>query len=309
MEEQEFRSGKCPQCGHALKIPAELTKFSCMYCGARLTQDELVTQEQPLPVDEAASAAFDDAVSQLAGCVTNWRGYQKKITRNEFVSAFSAYEAGCSPVVQLLNTAVCAAGGDQTALLSQAAERMLEELAASWKENAKDRHLPDDDKIIVAIFFVPLVRKLSLPVSEEFVTILQQRWVARYPKSPFYLGDYDSIANGFRKKFLGICFITTAVCQAEGKPDDCEELTAFRAFRDGYLRACPDGPALIDEYYNIAPGIVRCIDLCSDASASYAAIREKYLAPCYDDIQHGRLERCKARYVQMVRDLERQYLS
>ena len=74
MEEQEFRSGKCPQCGHALKIPAELTKFSCMYCGARLTQDELVTQEQPLPVDEAASAAFDDAVSQLAGCVTNWRG-------------------------------------------------------------------------------------------------------------------------------------------------------------------------------------------------------------------------------------------
>ena len=43
MEEQEFRSGKCPQCGHALKIPAELTKFSCMYCGARLTQDELVT--------------------------------------------------------------------------------------------------------------------------------------------------------------------------------------------------------------------------------------------------------------------------
>ena len=41
MEEQEFRSGKCPQCGHALKVPAELTKFSCMYCGTRLTMEEL----------------------------------------------------------------------------------------------------------------------------------------------------------------------------------------------------------------------------------------------------------------------------
>ncbi|MCI5993303.1 MAG: hypothetical protein MRZ24_04635 [Clostridiales bacterium] len=308
MEQQEFRSGSCPQCGHALKVPAELEKFSCMYCGARLTQPELVTQ-QPLAADEAAVAAYDDAAAQLAGCVTNWRGYQKRITRNDFVAAFSEYEAGCSQVVELLNTGVCAGNAERTALLTQAASRMLDDLAASWKQNARNRHQLEDDKIVVAIFFVPLVRKLQLPISEEFVDILQKQWVARYPKSPFYLGDYDSIANGFRKKFLGLCFITTAVCQAEGKPDDCEELTAFRAFRDGYLRSCPDGPALIDEYYNIAPGIVRCIDLCTDAPASYAAIRETYLAPCYDDIQNGRLERCKQRYTRMVRDLEQQYLS
>lgn len=75
----------------------------------------------------------------------------------------------------------------------------------------------DDEKIILAIFFVPMVRKLQLPVSEEFVTLLQKKWVERYPKSPFYLGDYDSISGGFRKKFLGLCFITTAVCQELGK--------------------------------------------------------------------------------------------
>lgn len=308
MEKQEFRSGKCPQCAHDLKVPAELEKFSCMYCGARLTQDELVTDAQPASVDAAAAEAFDDAIAQLAGCVTNWRGYQRKITRNDFVSAFSEYEAGCAAVIELMNTGVCASGGERAALLTQAAARMLDDLEQSWQENAKNRHQRDDDKIVVAIFFVPLVRKLRLPVSEEFAAALQQQWVARYPKSPFYLGDYDSIANGFRKKFLGLCFITTAVCQAEGKGDDCEELTAFRAFRDGYLRDCPDGDALIDEYYNIAPGIVRCINLCSDAEASYAAIREAYLAPCYDDIQNGRLDSCKQRYVRMVRELEKQYL-
>lgn len=306
---QEFRSGKCPQCAHDLKVPAELTKFSCMYCGARLTQDELVTDDlPPAQAREAAAEAFDDAIAQLAGCVTNYRGYQKKITRNDFVSTFAEYEAGCAAVIELLNTGVCASGGERAAMLAQAAGRMLDDLEQAWRDDAKNRHLRDDDKIIVAIFFVPLVRKLALPVSEEFAAALQSQWVARYPKSPFYLGDYDSIANGFRKKFLGLCFITTAVCQAEGKSDDCEELTAFRAFRDGYLRAQPDGPALIDEYYNIAPGIVRCINLCSDAEASYAAIRAQYLAPCYDDIQNGNLARCKQRYVRMVRELEQKYL-
>lgn len=136
-----------------------------------------------------------------------------------------------------------------------------------------------------------------------------EKWVERYPKSPFYLGDYESISGGFRKKFLGLCFITTAVCQELGKPDDCAELTVFRAFRDGYLAAQPDGEALIREYYNIAPGIVTCINTCSDRHASYERIREQYLAPCYEDLLAGRNADCKTRYVQMVRDLEREYLN
>ena len=190
-------------------------------------------------------------------------------------------------------------------VLGRAAAAMLDELEAGWQKKGD----MEDEKIVLAIFFVPMVRKQQLPISEEFVTILQKQWVERYPKSPFYLGDYESISGGFRKKFLGLCFITTAVCQELGKPDDCEELTAFRAFRDGYLRSQPDGEALIREYYNIAPGIVTCINTCSDRHASYARIREEFLAPCYQDLLAGRNESCKARYVRMVRDLEREYLS
>lgn len=307
---EQTLTGNCPQCGHTLKVPAELEKFSCMYCGARLTQAELVTQMQPADqtqVTEGAAAAYEDALSQLSQCVTNWRGYQKKITRNEFVSAFSEYEAACTPVIALLNVGVCASPDTPDALVQKAAQRMLDDLADAWKD--KPRTQQEDDKIIVAIFFVPLVRKLALPVSEDFAAELQRQWVARYPKSPFYLGDYESIAGGFRKKFLGLCFITTAICEAEGKPDDCEELTAFRAFRDGYLKSQPDGQSLIDEYYNIAPGIVRCIDLCSSRQETYAKLRRTYLTPCYEDIQAGELARCKARYIQMVRDLQNEYLS
>ena len=100
-----------------------------------------------------------------------------------------------------------------------------------------------------------------------------------------------------------------AVCEELGKPDDCEELTAFRAFRDGYLRACPDGEALIREYYDIAPGIVTCINLASDRHETYREIRDTWLAPCYDDLQNGRMADCKARYTQMVRTLESRFLS
>ena len=48
---------------------------------------------------------------------------------------------------------------------------------------------------------------------------------------------------------------------------------------------------------------------CENRAEKYAEIREKYLDACYADIQAGRNERCKQRYVRMVRELEREYLS
>ena len=301
---EDMITGLCPQCGHTLHIPAELASFSCMYCGARLTKEQLAAEPLTAPeADEDRAAYYDRAVSRLGWCIKNFGGYQKKIMRDVFFEAFETYEAGCAPVIQELARGV--APEQQTQLLGRAATAMLDELEAGWQKKGD----MEDEKIVLAIFFVPMVRKQQLPISEEFVTILQKQWVERYPKSPFYLGDYESISGGFRKKFLGLCFITTAVCQELGKPDDCEELTAFRAFRDGYLRSQPDGEALIREYYNIAPGIVTCINTCSDRHASYARIREEYLAPCYQDLLAGRNESCKARYVRMVRDLEREYLS
>ena len=301
---EDMITGLCPQCGHTLHIPAELASFSCMYCGARLTKEQLAAEPPAAQeADEDRAAYYDRAVSRLGWCIKNFGGYQKKIMRDVFFEAFETYETGCAPVIQELARGV--APERQTQLLERAAAAMLDELEAGWQKKGD----MEDEKIVLAIFFVPMVRKQQLPISEEFVTILQKQWVERYPKSPFYLGDYESISGGFRKKFLGLCFITTAVCQELGKPDDCEELTAFRAFRDSYLKACPDGEALIREYYDIAPGIVTCINLGSERRETYRAIRETWLAPCYEDLQNGRLAQCKDRYVDMVRTLEHRFLS
>ena len=311
MSEQEMIGGFCPKCGESLKVPSKLSQFSCMYCGARLTADELlhapVSKSTLAPED--AQARLDTAKKQLPDCVRSFRGYQKKITKAEYEAAFSEIYEAAEPVFRALDEAAAAMPGDADARLLECANAFLDALELDWAANRSPRGAQDDDKMVIAVFFVPAIRKMGLPASEAFCAVLQAEWVRRYPKTPFYLGDYDTISTGFRKKLLGLCFITTAVCEELGKPDDCEELTAFRVFRDGYLKTCPDGEDLIREYYDIAPGIVTCINLASDRHETYREIRDAWLSPCYDDLQNGRLADCKARYTQMVRTLEARFLS
>ena len=54
----------------------------------------------------------------------------------------------------------------------------------------------------------------------------------------------------------GGCFLTTACVEYRGLPDDCDELTELREYRDSYLRATDEGRELVEKYYSIAPTIV-----------------------------------------------------
>ena len=103
------------------------------------------------------------------------------------------------------------------------------------------------------------------------------------------------------------CFITTAVCENFGKPDDCFELTTFRNFRDGWLTAQPDGKNLIAEYYAVAPRIVANINRAANPAKIYESIREKYLEPCLNFIMRGDNLACKKLYVEMVTELKKIY--
>jgi tetratricopeptide (TPR) repeat protein len=105
------------------------------------------------------------------------------------------------------------------------------------------------------------------------------------------------------------CFITTAVCGSFGKPDDCRELTAFRAFRDNWLAKQPDGKALVAEYYHIAPRIVAAIDAAPDSAGIYRGIWDAYLADCLRLIDSGRFAECRDVYVRMVNDLKAERLT
>ena len=57
----------------------------------------------------------------------------------------------------------------------------------------------------------------------------------------------------------GGCFLTTAIVEKRGEPDDGPTLSALRRFRDGYMTATPERRALVDSYYETAPRIVAAI--------------------------------------------------
>ncbi len=98
----------------------------------------------------------------------------------------------------------------------------------------------------------------------------------------------------------GFCYITTAVCEAFGKPDDCYELTKLREFRDYRLVAMDGGRELIDEYYRTAPELVRRIEARPDRKKIYEILLHDYIEPCINMIEYGLYESCRHKYVEMV---------
>lgn len=100
------------------------------------------------------------------------------------------------------------------------------------------------------------------------------------------------------------CFITTAVCEYFNKADDCYELTTLRAFRDNWLKLEPNGEELISEYYEIAPDIVKQIEMSSKKDAIYHELYESYIMPCISYIENEEYQRCKETYVSMMNALK-----
>jgi hypothetical protein len=121
-----------------------------------------------------------------------------------------------------------------------------------------------------------------------------------------YIGDTvgaigDTVGNVVEDvgDFLGGgCFITTAICQTYGKPDDCEELTTLRQYRDTFLKE--NHPEEIQTYYNIAPAIVQAIQNRDDAAVVWTDLYRHYLVPAIEAIQEGQFESAYSIYKDMV---------
>lgn len=310
MEKKSTIRGLCPQCSNLLDIPAGLEEFSCLYCGIRLTPVQLLAEHastEPIAcTPEEASAALDRAVSALVPALTGYADCISHLTRSEFPDYFARYRQAHSPALEALDRAIRMSPEEDCP--ARAAERLIS-AADDWAEaqrGRKDTHL-SQIRTTVCLLLVPTLRQLRLSSGEAMAKALHSVWLARYPKLPFQLTTWEEIAQGFQTRKW--CFITSAACRHLGKADDCRELTAFRRFRDGYLSACPDGPGLIREYYNIAPGIVAAIDLMGNPEAAYTAIWADHLTDCLQALDAGDNEGCKARYCAMVRALQKQYLT
>ena len=98
------------------------------------------------------------------------------------------------------------------------------------------------------------------------------------------------------------CFLTTACVKYKGLPDDCKELTLLRKFRDEYMKKTEEGNALVEQYYEIAPGIVTKIDARADKAEIYEKIYKNILL-CVEKIEANEYEQTFKLYSDMVKEL------
>lgn len=99
------------------------------------------------------------------------------------------------------------------------------------------------------------------------------------------------------------CYLTSACVEYRGLPDDCNELAVLRAFRDGWLSAQPGGPALIDEYYRVAPAIVDAIEMTGLQRAIYPRVFS-VVRGCVQSIEARRPSQAMQAYRSLVETLQ-----
>lgn len=104
------------------------------------------------------------------------------------------------------------------------------------------------------------------------------------------------------------CFLTTACCEYKKLPDDCDELTTLRTFRDGWLQQQPYGPEMIRLYYDDAPAIVEAIRKSGDKDTILNGIFQK-ITEITAMIKSENYEKAVIEYLLMVYRLKRKFSS
>lgn len=103
------------------------------------------------------------------------------------------------------------------------------------------------------------------------------------------------------------CFLTTACIRARNLPDDCEELTVLRAFRDSYLSENEERKTMVAEYYEIAPVIVKVIQSSPYSLSEFESIYDT-IGVCVKLIRREQFQEALEAYRAMVQRLKGEYL-
>ncbi len=304
-----FREGTCPKCKEKIQVPDDHEKVHCMFCGEEIEVAEALGEKKAVQTQEVQNLPMYESIIEnrlaelFAACDNPLKQFKKNSFDDDFTSFYNAnrdiFEA--MEMVYIGNGSSEEAVSKLTAYVMEAARRELEQETKKSKKGQKQL----DYNFLVSIQFIPAVRKYPASFTEPFSEAMVKDWNEAFDAN-IGLASYDMIAGGFRRK---LCYITTAVCESLGKGPDCPELQILKDYRDEYLEATPEGHALVEEYYDIAPTIVKRIQKSPDSEALYRALYRDYLTPCIEEIRAGQYEECGAHYRAMVLDLKSRYMG
>jgi hypothetical protein len=101
------------------------------------------------------------------------------------------------------------------------------------------------------------------------------------------------------------CFITTAICKENNKPDDCIELETLRTFRDSFMMSDEIRKLDVYSYYNLAPKIVLLLN--SEVDSLYPMLNHRWLQPAVSCVQNGDNKEAYELYTEMMHFLLSKY--
>lgn len=228
--------------------------------------------------------------------------FKKNIYASEFQRMYQENFQTLDAIEKCYNTVV-----DKEQFLTNMAEALAEHAAETINGchgKSRQERKQMDLNMAMAVFVFPMILEYKGNSSQPLVDKLLDAWKQKFPRSNIQASDFEGIEKGFHKKF---CYITTAVCESFGKPDDCYELALLRDYRDGYLMTASEGARMIQEYYDVAPSIVKHINQKENSGEIYRSIWNTYISPCISMIEQGDLEECRKLYQQMVLELKNQF--
>lgn len=295
----QFRPIHCPYCGLELQVPTDAKQIVCMYCAKPIDLEALLS---PAVNEPNSGLRLQKALALLDPRLYHFELEEKSFNAQKYAGAFSAYYSRLSPSLAALSgLAPEDCRGFAQSLMDSVADDFESEGSARIKSAAFFTR-----RMMVVAYLLPALRESKVPESGAVLAEFIRLWNARYPQEPVSASTFTEIDSGFRRKG---CYITTAVCTALGQGDDCPALQALRGFRDGWMARHPSGAVLTQEYYALAPAIVQAIARQPDSQAVYRALWRDSIAPCVRHIRARRYTACLTRYVQMMLQLERTYLS
>lgn len=234
--------------------------------------------------------------------------YLKSFKKDSYEEAFTRFGADYSQVLQMLVVHIA----DETTCEQNTKEicDLIIKAAGSFVEAASSKSKKEETQMqlnmFMATYVLPTFMENHNDNCKQFAEELCNAWGKAFKNSNIKASDFQKIQTGFRSK---LCYITTAVCESLDKPVDCYELNLLKSYRDSYLMDSSDGEALIHEYYDIAPTIIKRINKEVNSKTTYKTIWNEYLKPCISFIEDGKNEECKQLYTDMVFQLRDQYME
>ncbi len=278
---------RCPACGHIIEIPPP--------------------PQQKLPFDAGrALAMIETMVNSIDDKHLNANAIMKHFTAENYPFSFKLYQPEFTNTLKDFASLYSEPDSD---LLCRHYGKLLIGRVLTYIKDHPEKGQPKNYglysvSMLVTTYMIPSILAMEAPFSDALADGIVAEWNRAYPRQKIKKGTFDALQTGFYKRW---CFITTAVCESLHKPDDCEELTALRHFRDTYLLRQPEGPLLIQQYYLFAPMLVACLDRQPNAPALYRSLWQRYLLPCLLHLQASQPESCKRHYMRMISSLRKRF--